>query len=605
MSSNLLTISFLEAERTVFRAKPRTSTFDWARKTLRVVSGPYKGQLWTPDVTPYARGIMDAFDRRHVRKLFILAPSQTGKSTLALSCLLAQLTRRQDNVGIGMPDQEAVRRYFTGRMKDYFGTIGVLRRLLTSGDACMNFSISLSDGCNVFGMWAGSDSSMRAESMPYVLIEEEDDFQDKAAAAIMEERADAYAVMELSKIIRVCRPKGTEETSSIWSEAKNQAQAWCVYEARCPVCQKSLVMEHEHIVSVDGSRDIGRIRQERLGRYRCQHCGNMWNDSLRNMAVRAGRWVSATGDMSEATVLAFHLRQWESPQMSLSEILGKWWEAQGNPRALQQWDNNVCAKPYKFTQLETDSDKLASAVDPASAHGVPPPWTLALTFSADMQMDHFYWSVAAHGLSPERTNIIDYGRVARFDDLEQIIFHSRYVSADGRELGIWRGALDTGGTQHVREEDSRTVQAYQWLRSVRQGVVFGTKGMSREVPGVLVKVSKAEEDHTGRKLPHGMTLHLINGDAFKRILFWRLAEGAEEEPVTFHGSTDVEYLRQIASERLEKDKSGREQWRRVRANHYLDCLVGHLALAYWQWSPSLVQLAGGAGREGGAKHADQ
>lgn len=592
MSSASLAIAFHEAERAVFRAKPRMSTFDWARKHLRVVSGPYKGQLWTPDVTPYAHGIMDAFDRRHVRKIFIIASSQTGKSTLALSCLLAQILRRQDNVGIGMPDQEAVRRYFTGRMHDYFEKVGQLRRLLASGDACMNFSVSMADGSSIFGMWAGSDSSMRTESMPYVLVEEEDDFVDKGAASIMEERADAYAAMELSKIIRVCRPKGTEETSSIWPDARRQAQAWCMYEGRCPVCMRYVQMVSENIVAVDESRDPGRIRQEKLGRYRCQLCGNLWNDALRNMAMRAGRWVSTTGSMDDATVLAFHLRQWESPQMGLSEILAKWWESQGNPRAMQQWDNNVCAKPYKFTQLETDADTLAASIDHAAAHAIPPAWTVALTFSADMQMDHFYWSVAAHGLSPERLHVVDYGRVERFEDLENIVFNARYVSADGRELGIWRAALDTGGTQHAKEEDSRTAQAYQWLRSVRPGVVFGTKGMSREVPGVLVKVSRAEEDYTGKKLPHGLTLHLVNGDAFKRIIFWRLAEGAEEEPVTFHSATGMDYLQQIASERLERDKDGRERWKRVRANHYLDCLVGHLALGYWQWAPSLVQLAG-------------
>lgn len=584
-------IVFEEEEVRVFKARLELSSFDWARKFLRLVSGPFKGQLWNPDVTPYARGIMDAFDLRHVRKIFIVAPSQTGKSTLALSCFFPQMLRRLDNWGIGLPDIEAVRKYFTGRMHGYFQKVPPLTRLLTKGDALTNYNVQLSDGSAIMGMWSGSDSSMRAESMPYVLIEEEDAYGDPGVAAIMEERATAYHSMEMSKIVRVCRPKGSADVSSIWLGAKRQAQAWCQYEARCPLCQSGVIMEHENIVSVDGSRDSARIRQENLGRFKCPHCQNLWNDALRNMAMREGHWVSTTGAMEDATVLAFHLRQWESPQVSLSEVLATWWESQGNPHAMQGWDNNVCAKPYTFVRVETDAESLRKRIVDVG-EGMAPGWTRALTLSCDMQMDSFYYSVAAHGLAPERLHIVTYGQVASFSDLENLAFGGRWHTEDGRELGIWRGALDTGGTRHEKEEDSRTVQAYQWLRALRSGVMHGTKGMSREVPGELVKLSKVEADSAGRKIPAGLALHLLNGDAFKRILFWRLSEGFDEEPITFHAATNMEYLKQLASERLEKDRHGREVWKRIGQNHYLDTLVGHLALAYWQWKPSLAELAG-------------
>lgn len=309
------------------------------------------------------------------------------------------------------------------------------------------------------------------------------------------------------------------------------------------------------------------------------------------MAMRAGRWVSTTGSIADSTVLAFHLRQWESPQISLSDILARWWESQGNPRAMQLWDNNVCAKPYTFVRVSTDAEALGKRIVDIP-EGMAPEWTRALTFSADMQMDSFYYSVAAHGLAPERMHIVTYGQVSSFADLEQIVFSGKWPTTDGRELGIWRGALDTGGTRHVKEEDSRTVQAYQWLRGLRSGVMFGTKGMSREIPGELVKLSKVETDTQGRKIPAGLSLHLINGDAFKRIVFWRLGEGWDEEPISFHAGTGMDYLKQLASEILEKDRNGREQWKRIGQNHYLDTLVGHHSLCFWQWKPSLAELAG-------------
>lgn len=598
--SDTAPILFRSGELDVFRARPRISTVEWAAMNMRMVSGPYKGQRWNPRVTPYARGIMDAFDRRHVRKILLIAPSQVGKSTVADACFFSALSKWPDNWGIGMPDIEAVRKYFTGRLASWFQLIPDLRRLLRGKDSLNNFFISLAGGASVLGMWSGSDSSMRAESMPLVLIEEEDAFADPGAAQIMEERTTAYDELQKSKIMRVCRPKGSEDQSSIWNAAKAEAQAWCVYEARCPLCQYHVRMEHSHIEAIDGSTDPRRIRQEKLGRYRCPECGNLWSDALRNIAIENGRWVSTTGDMEDATILAFHLRQWESPLVSLSEILAKWFEARKDPRRMQLWDNNVCAKPYKFVQLETDDDALARRIDLDLPPGMVPDWAVALTLSADMQMDHFYYSVAAHGLGPagpERLHVLDYGRVASFAELEEVAFHAEWRKADGSRWRVWRGALDTGGTVHERSEDSRTMQAYAWLRGLRPGVMFGTKGMSRETPGVLIRVSGTEMDARGRRLPHGLALHLINGGAFKRLAFWRLAEGAEEEPVTFHGGTTPDYLKQIASERLEKDKRGVEVWHRIRANHYLDCLVGHLALEHWQWAPSLQSLAGHDARE--------
>lgn len=593
--SNTAPVLFRPSELEVFRARPRISTVDWAKKNMRMVSGPYKGQAWNIRVTPYAKGIMDAFDRRHVRKLFLIAPSQVGKSTVADACFFSALSKWPDNWGIGMPDIEAVRKYFTGRLAAWFQLVPDLRRLLRGKDSLNNFFISLQGGASVLGMWSGSDSSMRAESMPLVLIEEEDAFADPGAAQIMEERTTAYDELQKSKIIRVCRPKGSEDQSSIWNAAKAEAQAWCVYEARCPVCQYHVRMEHGQIEAISGSTDPRQIRQEKLGRYRCPKCGNLWTDALRNIAIEHGRWVSTTGDMEDATILAFHLRQWESPLVSLSEVLAKWFEARRDPRRMQLWDNNVCAKPYKFVQLETDDEALTRRIAPDLPPGMVPDWAVALTFSADMQMDHFFYSVAAHGLGPagpERLHILDYGRVATFHELESLVFGAIWRKADGSQWRVWRGALDTGGTVHERSEDSRTVQAYSWLRGLRPGVMFGTKGMSRERPGVLIHVTGTEMDARGRRLPHGLALHLINGGAFKRLAFWRLAEGAEEEPISFHSGTTQDYLRQIASERLEKDKRGIEIWKRFRANHYLDCLVGHLALEHWQWAPSLQALAG-------------
>lgn len=585
-------LSMREGESAVFRARPKLSSFEWARKNLRVIAGPFKGHLWNPDVSPQARGVLAIMDRPHVREGFYIAPSQSTKTTTAHAFFFAQLARRCDTWGIGMADQEAARRAFTGKLHLYFQRTPALRAMLAPGDSLTNYEIGLVDGSMVYAMWSGSESRMRSDSMPYIHLDEEDAYLDPAAAVTMSERADAYHALDISKVFHTCRPKGSEDQSVIWNAARTKAQAWCMYEVECPVCHHRQIMDHTRIVAVDGSRDPKRIRQENLGRYQCAECRALWSDAARNLAAKAGRWVAIEGDLDAATIVAFHFRSWESTLVKLSDVLAKWFEAQGNPRLLQAWDNNECAKPYKFVSIESDEERLATCIDDTHDQGVVPHWALCLTFSADMQKDYFAWSVCAHGLAPERMHIVDYGRVQTWDELGAVIFDSRYSTGDGeRELGIWRAALDTGGTKH-EQDVSRPMQAYKWLLAQRLGVVYGTKGMSRTTPGVFVKPSPLDTLPNGSRLRTPYVLHLIDGDAFKRLLFWRMSEGGfEDEPLTFHARTDREYLRQVASERLEKGKDGTERWVRFRANHYLDCLVGHAAMAHWQWKPSLAQLA--------------
>lgn len=589
--SGLPPVVFTPSECEVFRAPLRISSYDWACRNMRIVAGRYKGQLWSPNAAPQARGILDVLDRPHVREVFYIASSQATKTTTVMAWIFAELVRRMDNVGFGRPDMDSVRRFFTKSVHPYFRAIPALRAMLLRGEESLNnFDVALKGDASLLSMWSGSDSSMRSISMPIIYLDEEDAFADDTAATRMMERADSYHMFELSKIIHTCRPEGSEEKSRIWSAAKRRAQAWMRYEARCPVCHEYQVMEHANIVPVDGSKDAGRIEAENLARYQCQHCQAQWSDAARDMAILHGRWTPEYGDPETATVVAFHFRAWESTFVKLSTVLSKWFAAQGSPRDKQAFDNNECAKPYKFVEVETSERKLAECINPLLPQGVAPEWTLALTLSVDMQKDYFLWSVAAHGTGPERMHIVDYGRCQTWEELSEVVFQSRYpVGETARSMGIWRAALDTGGSRH-EQDVSRPMQAYNWLLAQRTGVIFGTKGQSRYSPGVFVKDSVIDTLPNGKKLGSPYVLKMLDTDAFKRLIFWRVDEGRTEEPLTFHAQTDSEYLKQVASERLEKER-GEEKWKRLRANHYLDCLVGHHAMVHWQWKPSLAQLA--------------
>ena len=127
----------------------------------------------------------------------------------------------------------------------------------------------------------------------------------------------------------------------------------------------------------------------------------------RDIALRAGNWKVVEGSLEGAAAVAFHLRLWESPLVTLSNVLAERMQAQGDPRLMQLYENNVRARPYRFVTAESSEEKLVKYIDHDMPQGTIPEWAVCLTLSVDMQSTYFRFSVAAHAVEPERLHIID------------------------------------------------------------------------------------------------------------------------------------------------------------------------------------------------------
>ncbi|MBA4358640.1 MAG: hypothetical protein C0405_13045, partial [Desulfovibrio sp.] len=307
----------------VLRLRQWQSTFDWARRHFRLVVGPQSGRLWDAEAAPYARGVMDAWDRPELRKLFFVGPSQgTTKTTIAYACGFSRLCRKPGPLGVAMPDQDAVERIFRERIIPHFRNTRPLRDLLSADRyAEQKHSLLLRNGSIVHGLWVGSESRMSSVSLETLLIDEEDAYQDKGAVATLEERVRGYS--HTSKILRFSKPRGTEDQSTIWRDMQAEAQAIYSWHAVCPACGVAQVMELEHIRVPQGVRDPKEILERKLARYVCPHCGYEWNDFVKNRAVAAGHW-HAESRVATPSVVGFHLPSWIAPGMSLSKVMADW-----------------------------------------------------------------------------------------------------------------------------------------------------------------------------------------------------------------------------------------------------------------------------------------
>lgn len=164
-------------------------------------------------------------------------------------------------------------------------------------------------------------------------------------------------------------------------------------------------------------------------------------------------------------------------------------------------------------------------------------------------------------------------------------------------MGIWRAALDTGGGKSSDGEWSRTEEAYQWLRSQRPGIVFGTKGASRPQLKRVTVSTIDKMPSSSKPIPGGLQLRLLDVDQFKDLIHWRLSRKRDDKHQDtqcfyLHKETGEDYALQILAEEKHRDRKGKVEWIQVRRdNHLLDCEVMAAACADSEWFPSLSMLS--------------
>lgn len=245
-----------------------------------------------------------------------------------------------------------------------------------------------------------------------------------------------------------------------------------------------------------------------------------------------------------------------------------------------------------------------SARVPDLPPGVVPPAAVTLTCGIDVQK-YTFWFVVRAWAEDHTSWLVQYGELATWEDVEALVFRTRYpVAGTDETMGIWRAALDTGGGK-TDDDWTRTEEIYEWLRANGRGIAYGTKGASRQQ---LKRVRLSVMDtfpHSRKPIPGGLELYLIDSDAFKGIIHWRLERGApildadgrkigeKEESQRFHlhAKTGEDYAKQLLAEKLVRDQRGKRYWKVVRkANHLLDaeCLA---AAAHDDWLPSLKMIA--------------
>jgi len=626
-------ISFSDPERKIFRKRRKIPVSQWCER-FRVVTMSVLPGKWKNDVTPYLAGIMDASFFPSVRTIILCKAPQVGGTEAVLNCIGYAIDRDPGPVLCIYPDELTARENNQDRIQPMIRSSPRLRSYMTgSDDDSSMLRISLTH-MPVYMAWARSAARLANKPIRYVVFDETDKYPETAGKretdpiSLGESRTITYR--HNCKKWKISTP--TTEAGNIWRALTEEAQAVFDFWAACPACGVLQKMEfrqikwaHKTEPGPDGkchSEEPETIEAEKLAWYECPHCLAPWNDYDRDVAVRRGRWRlrmedspanpaavrdAATAVKQEANPAAvgltalpdppdlvdylkrrhpvkigFHLPSWLSPFVSLSSPASAFLRGRGDMNKFKDFHNKHLAEPWKLTVISRSAEEVLAGRCDLPPQTVPEA-AVALTVGVDVQQHGFWFVVRAW--SAEMTSwLIHYGFLATWEDVERLIFESSYPVGDtGRSMRIFRACVDTGGSKKF-EDMTMTEETYFWLIKNRgRGgcALWGTKGASTPLPGMLSIGAGIVSTPSGKRLPEAIRLVTVDTEKAKDQYHYRLKLASREETrdlpgaAFLHAETGKDYVAQILAEEKQKDDKGRESWVNIhnRPNHLLDAEV--------------------------------
>lgn len=532
--------------------------------------------------------VLDLIGLPHVRKATMGKGIQVGGTIGCYGFVSTELDRGgHGNVLVVLADEKMAGKLTRGQTIPMLKKTEELQYLLPENQKEIQVGeIALVNGITLYTGWATSLNSISSLPCRIVVKDEfakwpEDIGHGTSASSEADARADQFP--DTCKIIEL---SSHTVPGSPLDQSLSDAEVIFEYWVECPYCDAPQPMVWEQF-SYPAGVDPKVIQRERLGRYKCCHCDEKWDDEQRDIAVQRGTFMPDK-DIERPEHIGIIVPGWLSEQNSLSKIIAEWIKAQGKPSKLMTWNNRYAAKPYEKQEgkrlpwkvLYDRREKYQrSKKDPAKL--AVPMKAGVLTAAFDVQDDRIEGLLVAWGIgeeSWEMENPIFLGstlQAAVWIELDQYL-KQVWEHESGSDLRIACATLDTGFRSKI---------CYGFLKNKYHRRVYGIKGGSS---GNEPLVSRPRKSNLG-KVP----FFIIGTSEGKEMVMSRLEEKPGPGYIHHPDIFDQEYFEQLTAEEcIQHWKGGRMvfEWVKKRdRNEAIDLRVyneGALALL----KPNLKKL---------------
>lgn len=540
------------------RPLPRLTMSEWAER-FRVLSSEAAANHgpWRNDVAPYLAAVMDALSDRVTQEVTFVAPSQSGKSEVALNAIGYFMHQEPSPALVVQPTVETGESFSKDRITPMIRDTGVLTKLVAPARSRDSNNTILSKQypggqLDITGANAPTGLAMRPKRL--VILDERDRHPRSAGSegdVKFITRARTRSYQRRRKIYEVSSPTD-EESSLIWPSYLEGTQE--VYEVPCPGCGHFQTLQFERLKWATDA--AGQVIPSSVG-YECASCATRLPSSARPGMLRAGRWT-ATAAPRVPHKRSFRLHGLCAAFALWEEIAQEFVAANSEPDAakraerLRAFFNTALGDLFKDQQAETAKAALAARAKAYSADGAwDVPREAAVVYAgADLQHDRGEIVVRAYGVGEESwllERVVIRGDTSQpewWGILDEFLVKRRYRHEGGAELRIRAVAIDAGDGTHAS-----TVYKFCAPRLGRG--VYAIKGSSN--PGAPMLPLKHTKVKPGR-------LYVIGVNAIMDRLYRRLAM-PERGPGFLHlnAQADDDYLTQLLSMRRVVDERTRKR----------------------------------------------
>ena len=494
---------FDAAERRALIPPERSTAWQWAakyryltaRQSLRC-PGP-----WRDENQPILRGIMEIASRPSVREAWIKKSGQLGVSEAVRNVIGCRADQNPLSLLLVLPNEKKGREVVRTRIIPLFQDTRRLRALLTGRRLDFKLSaISLINGFDFRLAYAGSPTSLAADPIATVILDEVDKFEQPAGREadpvdLARTRLRTLEQQKRSLLIALSTPTTDDGPVAVESD---RCPIKLHYYTPCPHCGafQRLVFDRLHWEKfpdlIEANARGAAVKARHAAWFECENprCAEDFPDGAGRILdvhklpmLLKGYWGTPDGSWKlffdgreegvqpEGDKIAMHAPAMYDVAVPWSSIAAEFIAADGRPDRLQHFYNSTLAETFKLHSGPTATATIFSAkcrpdietgFTPSPARIVPL-WASRLLMTVDTQKDHFYFVIRAWG-QRMRSQRIHHGRVASFAELEELFYRAHFPYPDGKypPIRCYKVGIDSGGGTDDQTDANRTQQVYEW-----------------------------------------------------------------------------------------------------------------------------------------------
>jgi len=579
------------------RDKPHV--IDWMQEHyyLPAATGRLSGP-WSLDLTPFWRPVLEWFCDQHTRVIWVIAATQTGKSTNLGGMLGYIIDVDPGPAKFVMPDKAIS----TKRLKKIRAAFKKSKRIMRHFDndirnLYVGEPMEINDMMLVMG-WPTSPATLSDDACRYVFGDECCEWKQ-----VLKDDTDAIEKLHnrtrtfepISKEVFVTSPKNAGDLTH---KKVKECQLWEIW-IKCPHCGKYHFPEFKHVyLKKNAKKHLMAARVYKAGAaawYVCPECQQPWSELERWAAVSQCRWcpqgcritdageIHGTVEPSPYKAIHFPAVLVHPMFTTVDTMAADYAKAQkalkaGNHTPWRNFINNQEGRFWEVKDRKTSTKVMERHISESYKMGQVPAGVQFLTAGIDVQADHVWTMTKGYGYQNQqwlihagRLETGNTGREANWDIVERYIqTHWKSQVDDSIPFFVVKTNIDCRYQRKERDEESTVV--YDFCLRFPPGLVNPVMGYGRArmklVPYRTAKPIAGSE----------LIRYNVNVDLYKDR-FWETLHASKREP-----GPRYQHLPHDLPDDIRRHLCSEEQvlvdgvpvWRIKdghTANHCLDCSI--------------------------------